>query len=153
MNNQKGFTLIEMLVVISIIGILTTVVVIAINPVHQIAKAHDTQRKTDIYSILSAVYQYTAEHNGALPDTDGNPLTSNFPTTSTCIGTQSPCFNLGNAGGSSSERIVPVYLPTMVKDPKTGTDANTGYYIYVDAYSHLHASAVGEVENPITVVR
>jgi prepilin-type N-terminal cleavage/methylation domain-containing protein len=34
-NNKKGFTLIEILVVIGIIGILATVVLVAVNPSRQ----------------------------------------------------------------------------------------------------------------------
>ncbi len=37
--NQKGFTLIELLVVINIITILTSVVIVALNPARQFAAA------------------------------------------------------------------------------------------------------------------
>lgn len=157
-NIFKGFTLIEILLVLAIIGVMSSVLVITINPQRQLAKARDTERKTDIYSILASVYQYQAEHSGAIPDTDGDPLTSNFPTSATCIGTDVGCFDLGGAGGVG-ETIVPVYMADMPKDPKlvsTGqpaTDGNSGYTIYIDANNRLHASAVGEIENPITITR
>lgn len=155
---HKGFTLIELLVVVAIIGVLSTVLVVSVNPARQLAKARDAQRQTDLVAIMSAILQYSSEHSGDLPDTDGNPLTSNFPTSATCIGTDVGCFNLAGAG-ESGEEIVPVYIVSMPKDPKLvstgqpGTDGNTGYSIYVDANGRLHASAVGEIENPITVDR
>jgi len=142
---RQAFTLIELMVVIGIIGILTTITVAAVNPVRQFAKARDAQRETDLISILSAVYQYSSEHSGAIPDTDGNSATSNFPTTLKCIGTSGSCFNLGSAG-DTGETIVPVYMAAMPKDPKTGTDSDTGYKIYVDTNNRLVASASGETK-------
>lgn len=148
-----GFTLIELLVVIAIIGVLASTLVVAVNPGRQLAKARDTQRQTDLYAIVSAIYQYSSEHSGSLPDTDGNPATSNFPTTATCIGTNAGCFNLAGAGGAG-ETIVAVYLAQMPFDPKTGTPpGNTGYMIRVDANNRLTASATGEITATISVIR
>jgi prepilin-type N-terminal cleavage/methylation domain-containing protein len=157
-RSEDGFTLIELLLVMGIIGILSTILIVAVNPGRQLAKARDSQRETDLIAILSAVLQYSSEHSGDLPDTDGDPLTSNFPTSATCIGTDSGCFNLGGAG-EASETIVPVYMAEMQKDPRRvstgqiGTEGDTGYTIYVDANNRLHATAVGEVKTPITLNR
>lgn len=137
----EGFTLFELLIVIAIMGILSTVLVVVINPGRQLAKARDTQRETDIIAILGAIYQYTSEHSGDLPDTDGDPLTSNFPTSLTCIGTVIPCFDLGGAG-ETGETIVPEYMAEIPTDPKTKTSED--YLIMVDANGRLVASASGE---------
>lgn len=150
---NKGFTLIELLLTISIIGMLATLLVASVNPGRQFAKARDTQRTTDLYAILSAIYQYSSEHSGAWPDTDGDPLVSNFPTTATCIGTDGGCFNLAGAG-DAGETIVPVYMADLPKDPKTGVlPGNTGYTIYVDGNNRLHAAAVGEIQTEIIITR
>lgn len=146
-----GFTLIELLIVMAIVGILATTFVVAVNPTRQLAKARDSDRETDLIAILSAVMEYSSEHSGELPDTDGNPNTSNFPTSLTCIGNGAGCFDLAGAG-EAGETIVPVYMVEMPKDPKTGTDANTGYFIMADANGHLIASASGETKT-ITVKR
>ena len=148
---KNAFTIIELLVVIGIIGILATVLMVSINPGRQFAKSRDTKRETDLIAILSMIYQYASEHSGGLPDTDGNPVTSNFPTTMTCIGSTSPCFDLAGAG-DDGDTIVPVYAVELPKDPRvasTGqpaTDVNIGYEIMVDANGHLIASASGETK-------
>lgn len=154
--NSTGFTLIELLTVIAILGILATTLVVALKPGTQFAKARDVERETDLVAILSAIYQYTSEHSGALPDTDGDPATSNFPTSLTCIGTNLSCFNLAGAG-ETGETIVPEYLAEIPLDPKPqdageGTDENTGYEIMVDANGRFVASASGE-RKTITVTR
>lgn len=149
---EKGFTLIELLLVIGILGILMSSLVLVINPARQMAKARDTQRQSDLFAILATIYQYSAEHSGALPDTDGDPETSNFPTESTCIGNQAPCYNLASAG-EEGETIVPVYMAQMLQDPETGTEADTQYFISVDENGRLVASAIGETTDEITVTR
>jgi len=44
MNRNKGFTLIELIVVIAIIGVLAGVLLIAINPAALLAKGRDAKR-------------------------------------------------------------------------------------------------------------
>lgn len=55
-RQKKSFTLIELLIVISIIGLLSTVVLVSISPVK--SKTRDTRRKTDLISIRSALEMY-----------------------------------------------------------------------------------------------
>jgi len=151
---SASFTLIELLVVISVIGILAAIVWVAVNPARQFASARDTQRRSDLYSVTNAIYQFAAEHNGRLPDTDGNDSTSNFPRTATCVGNTAPCFNLAVAGGATdTERVVPTYIAEMPRDPSTGTAANIQYTIYADANGRVVASASGELTARITVIR
>ncbi len=154
MNLRKGFTLIELLVVIGIIGILAAIVLIAVNPGRQFAQARDAQRQTDLLGITGAVYQFAAEHNGDLPDTDGADTTSNFPTSATCIGSGVGCFNLAAAtNAAGTEVVVPTYIAAIPTDPSTGDVGDTGYTIYQDANGRLVAGAVGELQPTMTVTR
>lgn len=63
----RGFTLFEILLVVSAIAILATMVILAINPAYQIAKMHNTQRRADVKTILDAVYQYSVDNEGKTP--------------------------------------------------------------------------------------
>ncbi len=65
-NQNKGFTLLEILLVIAAIGILAAIVLVAINPNRQIAQARNTVRQADINTIQKAVEQYLIE-NGSYP--------------------------------------------------------------------------------------
>lgn len=63
-NKNKGFTLIEILVVIGIIAILAAIVIIAINPAKQFAQARNSQRVANINAILNAIGQRMADNKG-----------------------------------------------------------------------------------------
>jgi len=159
-KGSLGFTLIELLVVIGVIGILAAIVLVAVNPGRQFAQARDTQRRSDLYSITNAIYQFAAEHDGNLPGDDDSLTEHNFPTTATCVGTGGSCFDLANAGevdgGSdgADDTIVPTYIADIPTDPSTGTAANTQYLIHVNENGRVVASASGELTTePITVER
>lgn len=138
MKTRYGFTLIELLVVIGIIGILAAVVLVAVNPGRQFASARDTQRRSDLYGLTNAIYQYSVENNGTIP----NIITQ----TSQEVGTGG--VNLGTM-------LVPTYIGSIPKDPSGGTDAATGYLIYRNTNGRLVASASSElsVGTWISVVR
>ena len=55
-----GFTLVELLIVITILGILATAVLSAINPLEQLRKGRDVSRKADAATLLSAQDRFQA---------------------------------------------------------------------------------------------
>lgn len=67
MKQEKGFTLIEVLLVVAIIAILAGIVIFAINPNKQLAESRNAQRKADVNTILNGIYQYAIDHNGQIP--------------------------------------------------------------------------------------
>jgi type IV pilus assembly protein PilA len=66
---SKGFTLLEILLVVAIISVLAGIVIVAINPAKQLGDARNAQRRADVATILSAVYQYIIDHSGTVPAT------------------------------------------------------------------------------------
>ncbi len=61
-QNQKGFTLIELLVVIAIIGLLASVVLLALGSAR--SKSRDAKRVADVRQIVSALELYYNDNNG-----------------------------------------------------------------------------------------
>tara|TARA_B100002052_G_C15648574_1_gene491772 strand:+ start:78 stop:572 length:495 start_codon:yes stop_codon:yes gene_type:complete len=58
-QRQSGFTIVELLIVIVIIGILATLVIVTFSGVQQ--KARDSERKTDINGIASQMEAFYAQ--------------------------------------------------------------------------------------------
>ncbi len=101
-KNEKGFTLIEILVVIGILAVLLAIVLIAINPQQQFKQANDTQRRSDVNAILNAIGSYAAQNKGQLP--------AGITGTATQIGSESGEVNLCSA-------LVPTYIADLPLDP------------------------------------
>jgi len=57
---QFGFTMIELLIVMSILGILSVAVLSAINPIEQINRGRDTGSRSDAEQLLSAIDRFYA---------------------------------------------------------------------------------------------
>lgn len=68
--NQKGFTLIELMVVVAILGILAAIAIPKFN--ESTAKANTARIQADLRTIDSALVQYQVD-NGSIPT--GSPLT------------------------------------------------------------------------------
>lgn len=55
---RQGFTMIELLIVIAVLGILAVAVLSAINPIEQINRSRDTGSRSDAEQLVSAIDRY-----------------------------------------------------------------------------------------------
>ncbi|MGA2911511.1 MAG: prepilin-type N-terminal cleavage/methylation domain-containing protein [Candidatus Levyibacteriota bacterium] len=60
---NEGFTLIELIVVIGILGILAVGALLVLNPLAQFQKANDVRRKSDLAQIQRALEVYYQDNN------------------------------------------------------------------------------------------
>jgi len=155
LSRRRGFTLIELLLVIGIIAILASIVIIAVNPTKQLGKARNAQRRSDVNTILNAVYQYAIDHNGNLPGTVG---TSSIDATVRPVCQldmpEATCIAAG-FGGVSLRSLSGTYIVSVPKDPSlTLVGSGTRYMISRDTNSRITVSAPGaEGGETITVTR
>ncbi len=127
---NKGFSLIELLTTIAIIGVISSIVYLALNGVRE--KARDTKRKNDIAQIGRFLALSCYEPDGGNGTYDLADLIEEikikFPQAQT-------------------------YLARAPRDPKIGTDTQT-YYFYqysaVDKKCALYANLENQAE-PITL--
>lgn len=57
-HRSEGFSLIELLLVIIIVGALSTVIILALNPGRRLARTRDVGRKSDVNKIVLALQSY-----------------------------------------------------------------------------------------------
>lgn len=70
----RGFTLVELLIVIALLGVIATIVIAAINPIEQANRATDAGMKADASQMVSAIQRYYVTHNN-FPWEVTDPLT------------------------------------------------------------------------------
>lgn len=123
----KGFTIVELLIVIVVIGILAAITLVAFGGVQD--RARDAQARNDINTVSKLVEQYAAI-NGAYPST-GNLDT---------VRTDDNCF-----GGTSQADWVPGItenLPQSTPNTNKGRGGNTtGCYMYASDGTNYILSA------------
>ncbi len=148
---RRGFTLIELLLVIGIIAILASIVIVAINPTKQLGDARNAQRRSDVNTVLNAVYQYAIDNNGTLP--------SGIPTGSTaakqvCRATISGSA-CATANGVSLLVLTGSYIVSIPGDPQIASGTGySNYMIYRDTQGRVTVySASAEQGASITVTR
>lgn len=140
---QKGFTLLELLIVIAILAVLATVAVLVINPTEYLKQARDSQRINDLGALKGALDLYltsaTSPTLGACPTVAGSAARCTFaggaspfasPNNGAC-GT-----NIGTAvtGTTTSWVDVNLTLTTggspLPKLPVDPTNSTTYFYAY-----------------------
>ncbi len=156
LEGAKGFTLIEILVVIGLIAVLAAIVIIAINPARQFALGRNSQRTSNTTTILNAIGQRIADGKGVFAGT----FTTNGTNYTCPTLTAGTTYNISSAAGDIDlSCLTPTYIPTAIPfDPSaagahwtSAADYDTKYLVTVDAggrYTVCAPTPEASVGNP-----
>ena len=152
---KKGFTLLELLIVIGILAILATVLIAVINPAELLRRARDTQRLSDLDALRSAISLFIVD----MPDPSiGNSAnvyafanvgaalgncTGRNPTLSSSRLTNSTGWipiNFDNMSTKSPLAALPV-------DPNPATSGASRYYLYLPDTSDVTFELTANMES------
>jgi prepilin-type N-terminal cleavage/methylation domain-containing protein len=126
--SHKGFTLLEILLVVGIVAVLAGIVIIAINPSRQLATVRNTQRASDLKLIYNAVTQFYIDKSyypgsTTLSTTSLKEIcnTGSVSATDTAV-TGGTC---SSQGLTNISELVPVYLTAIPVDPSGASSTMT----------------------------
>ncbi len=148
-NKKSGFTLLEILLVIGIIAVLVGIVIVAINPSKTLATVRNTERKSDLKQIDSALSQYYIDYN-------------EYPASLTSVSSLTEICDTGTASATTTavngelcddlinlSELVPIYLTAIPNDPIATTTKSAGYKV-IRTGRRISLSASGELGQTIT---
>lgn len=143
MHDRRGFTIVELLIVIVVIAILAAIVIVTYNGIQ--AKARNATRINDIKTTQKLIEAYNIQH-GEYPKTTNNPH-SNWRAAD--VRTDDNCYN-----GVSVADWVPGFtgLPQSDQTGAEGAEGVKGCYLYASNGREYIISAWNMVSPPQTSV-
>jgi len=128
---KKGFTLIEILLVVAILSILLVVVFASLNPAQRLQDTRNARRWNDVNQILTALHECIIDNDLATCGLT-NPLAlsqigscTGTGATPTCTGAATDCLDL------DADTDLDNYIASFPLDPGGATAANTEYAVQV----------------------
>lgn len=164
--SKRGFTLVELLVVIGIIVLLFAVTLIAIDPAKRLRQARDAVRHQDVRNILEGTQEFIVDNDGDAPagldavdEDDGGEwrqiigdggaggCSGDIGTVCTNATTEDDCLSM-------ETDFEPTYFSEIPQDPGGGTEDNTMYYIDLNDNGRIQVGSCDPEHTPaITVTR
>ncbi|MFZ3009509.1 MAG: prepilin-type N-terminal cleavage/methylation domain-containing protein [Candidatus Microsaccharimonas sp.] len=139
---QRGFTIVELLIVLVVLGILFTITVVSYGSINN--RADTIRIKNDLENVEARLAQYATHNNGQYPATTSN-TSANWK--SVDVETDMNCFN-----GSALEQWVPTLegLPQSISSTgaQSGVDGSGGCYLYASNGEEYVLSAWNILSEP-----
>ena len=130
---RRGFTLLEIVPVLSIVAFLATVVILALNPAKQYQEARNVIREQDVTLIADAIASYTKDYGTSLfysiPTATSKEICGDTSPTRVCLG----LLDLNTLNGT--------YLDGVPTDPLVDKGSVKSGYFVIRSGSRFTVSA------------
>ncbi len=130
-KRTKGFTIVELLIVIVVIGILAAIVIVAYNGVQQ--RARDSRRQNDVQSLTQALELYYLD-NGQYPAGSGS---------SAAVGLNNLWSTTADGSWANLVTILKPYMGNVPSDPTSTTGVTNAVAPPGNNYSYYAGSGCG----------
>ena len=154
--NKKGFTLIELIIVVAIIALLAAATFVAVNPAKRIGDAQNAQRWSDITSIADAVAMSIADNAGTLPCVGPIAAGANIYAIETLAGGAVTTFTCPDNAVTpavtvdcDASLVTGGYLGVIPTDPNPDNVISnwSGYFVNINAAGTIHVGACSVYDN------
>jgi prepilin-type N-terminal cleavage/methylation domain-containing protein len=138
-RKPKGFTLIEIAIVIGLIAVLAATAIVAINPARQFKLARNSQRISNVSAILNAVGERISDNHGTF---EGTVAGTSQTCPSLAAGTDYAVAKgpTSASGALDLSCLSPAYIPSLPSDPKASAP-DTGYVLNLDENDRVTVKA------------
>jgi type IV pilus assembly protein PilA len=142
LSTRRGFTLIELLIVIAILGVLAVVVLLALNPVQQLARTRDAGRISTVAQIGHALEAYGAVNNGTYVGEAATWITSLVTAGEIASAPSMPAYSVSGSGACATDSV----QNSFCYDATTaGGGSPVVVYARLESATHNSKCAAGEV--------
>ncbi|MBT4850310.1 prepilin-type N-terminal cleavage/methylation domain-containing protein [Candidatus Parcubacteria bacterium] len=161
-KQNKGFTLVELIIVVAIIALLAAATFVATNPAKRIGQANDAQRWSDISAIADAWAAYVADNGGSnatsSPCISGNIncMISTLDGATSTTSANTACASTTNGTIWLDPLVAGSYIGDIPYDPQSsgGTGTTTGYFFHKDANGAVVVGSCAKYQtNTIEITR
>lgn len=150
-NTRRGFSVVELLVVLFIVGLIVSVITVSFRKIR--TDSRDSQRMRDLTTLQTAIESFY-DTNGYYPFCTGeitasycnNTDTVGVNTNNSCICTNSEKKALSSYHSDFSSLgtlLSPVYIPVIPKDPKDSGDYS---FVYMRGYRKVAGASVTKTD-------
>ena len=149
-KSQKGFTLVEIILVIAILAILGGVVIMAINPSRQFVVARDAERRSEVFAIVNALHQYARDHESSFPeDITTTELEICRTASQSCEGKQ----NLSSLTDNEAYLVTVPVDPVCEQEASDCEESATGYVLSITDTGRIRVAAIHAELEEIVVTK
>lgn len=157
-KSKKGFTLIELIIVVAIIAILAAAIFVAIDPARRLNESRNARRWSDVATMIEAVFKYQTDNDGTHLQAIEDINDDRYVIIGTTINDDALCqeeltqalvcenepTGAGTADCIDLTDLGSNYLGKLPADPRYGTQEDTSYYIYKDANGSISIGSCDE---------